>query len=239
MTSNLKMTGGSGVARPRTNFTFQGLSEPPVLPPWLRVMDTGRVSGASALSTPRLPWLPPPPAPPAAHCLKGGSSPGTSFSPHRWISLRPSAIRIPRLEPSLAALLFPGAGWRPNEKPLPPDRLQKQFVCTSQSAAAVNNIALLCPGLPVGWQGGLRPGGGHEMAGGFPLLQRHPSAVPAGSRFGRPGYGVGHNDPEGHMALSHCCSGTRVGQPRPGPFSSGWTILGLVLGGARSPAGRP
>ncbi|CAL8378948.1 unnamed protein product [Boreogadus saida] len=53
--------------------------------------------------------------------------------------------------PPLAALLCPGAGWRPNEKPLPPDRLQKQivgltdrvFVCASQSAAAVNNIALL------------------------------------------------------------------------------------------------
>ena len=38
-----------------------------------------------------------------------------------------------------------------SEKPLPPDRLQKQivgltdrvFVCASQSAAAVNNIALL------------------------------------------------------------------------------------------------
>ena len=58
---------------------------------------------------------------------------------------------IPRLEPPLAALLCPGAEWRPNEKPLPPDRLQKQivgltdrvFVCASQSAAAVNNIALL------------------------------------------------------------------------------------------------
>ncbi|CAL8254823.1 unnamed protein product [Boreogadus saida] len=52
---------------------------------------------------------------------------------------------IPRLEPPLAALLCPGAGWRPN------DRLQKQivgltdrvFVCASQSAAAVNNIAML------------------------------------------------------------------------------------------------
>ena len=55
------------------------------------------------------------------------------------------------LEPPLAALLSPGAGWLPNEKPLPPDRLQKQivgltdrvFVCASQSAVAVNNIALL------------------------------------------------------------------------------------------------
>ncbi|CAL8310591.1 unnamed protein product [Boreogadus saida] len=34
---------------------------------------------------------------------------------------------IPRLEPPLAALLCPGAGWLPNEKPLPPDRLQKQI----------------------------------------------------------------------------------------------------------------
>ncbi|CAL8403787.1 unnamed protein product [Boreogadus saida] len=57
---------------------------------------------------------------------------------------------IPRLEPPLAALLCPGARWRPNEQ-LPPDRLQKQivgltdrvFVCASQSAAAVNDIALL------------------------------------------------------------------------------------------------
>ena len=30
---------------------------------------TWRVSGASALNTPRLPWSPPPPAPPAARCL--------------------------------------------------------------------------------------------------------------------------------------------------------------------------
>ena len=29
---------------------------------------------------------------------------------------------------SLAALLCPGAGWRPNENPRPPDRLQKQIV---------------------------------------------------------------------------------------------------------------
>ncbi|CAL8282233.1 unnamed protein product [Boreogadus saida] len=34
---------------------------------------------------------------------------------------------IPRLEPSLAALLCLGAGWLPNEKPLPPDRLQKKI----------------------------------------------------------------------------------------------------------------
>jgi hypothetical protein len=77
------------------------------------------------------------------------------------------------------------------------------------------------------------------MADGFPLLQLHPSAVPAGSRFGRPAYGVGHHDPEGHMALSHCCSGTRAGQPRSGSISSGWTIWAPVLGGARSPAVRP
>ena len=32
---------------------------------------------------------------------------------------------IPRLEPPLAALICPGAGWRPNEKPLPPDRLER------------------------------------------------------------------------------------------------------------------
>ncbi|CAL8351044.1 unnamed protein product [Boreogadus saida] len=35
---------------------------------------------------------------------------------------------IPRLEPPLAALLCPGARWRPNENPRPPDRLQKQIV---------------------------------------------------------------------------------------------------------------
>ncbi|CAL8388097.1 unnamed protein product [Boreogadus saida] len=58
-------------------------------------------------------------------------------------------------EPPLAALLCPGARWRPKEKPLPPDRLQKQsvglmdrvFVCASQSAVAVNNIALLSSAL--------------------------------------------------------------------------------------------
>ena len=35
---------------------------------------------------------------------------------------------IPCLEPPLAALLYPGAGWRPNEKTLPPDRLQRKIV---------------------------------------------------------------------------------------------------------------
>ena len=62
---------------------------------------------------------------------------------------------ILRLEPPLAALLCPGAGCRPNEKPLPPDRLQRQivgltdkvFVCASQSVVAVNNIALLSSAL--------------------------------------------------------------------------------------------
>ena len=62
---------------------------------------------------------------------------------------------IPRLEPPLAALLCPGARWRPNAKPLPPDRLQRQivgltdkvFVCASQSAVAVNNITLLSSAL--------------------------------------------------------------------------------------------
>ncbi|CAL8268863.1 unnamed protein product [Boreogadus saida] len=104
----------------------------------------------------------------------------------------PAPPLAPRCGPSLASPTWKGGlilGWRPNEKPLPPDCLQKQitgltdrvFVCASQSAAVVNNIApaLLCPGLLVGWQGGLRPRGGREMAGGFPLLQRHPSAVPA------------------------------------------------------------
>ncbi|CAL8345255.1 unnamed protein product [Boreogadus saida] len=40
---------------------------------------------------------------------------------------------IPRLEPSLAVLLRPGAGWRPNEKPLPPDRLQNPTAETCRS----------------------------------------------------------------------------------------------------------
>ncbi|CAL8357104.1 unnamed protein product [Gadus morhua 'NCC'] len=48
------------------------------------------------------------------------------------------------------------------------------------------------------------------MAGGFPLFQRHPPAVPADSRFGRPAYGVGYHDPKGHMALPHC--GARTSQ---------------------------
>ena len=66
-----------------------------------------------------------------------------------------TTARDPRLEPALAALLCPGAGWYPNEKPLPPDCLQKQivgltdrvFVCASQSAAAINNLALLSSAL--------------------------------------------------------------------------------------------
>ncbi|CAL8237773.1 unnamed protein product [Boreogadus saida] len=59
---------------------------------------------------------------------------------------------IPRLEPPLAALLCPGAEWRPNEN----DRLHRQivgltdrvFVFASQSAAAVNNLALPLPWSP-------------------------------------------------------------------------------------------
>ena len=59
------------------------------------------------------------------------------------------------LEPPLAALLCPGPGWLPSEKPLPPDCLQKQivgltdrvFICASQSAAVVNNLALLSSAL--------------------------------------------------------------------------------------------
>ena len=60
--------------------------------------DTGRVSGASALNTPRLPWLLPPPAPPAASCLKKGSSPGTSFTPRQWILLRPLTSSGPKFQ---------------------------------------------------------------------------------------------------------------------------------------------
>ncbi|CAL8340157.1 unnamed protein product [Boreogadus saida] len=98
--------------------------------------------------------------PPVQHLFTAaGGDPSTLKAPVRsytdftnvegWADTQ--ARGIPRLEPPLAALLCPGAGWRPNEMPLPPDRLQKQivgltdrvFVCASQSAAAVNNIALL------------------------------------------------------------------------------------------------
>ncbi|CAL8397446.1 unnamed protein product [Boreogadus saida] len=81
------------------------------------------------------------------------------------------AREIPRLEPPLAALLCPGAGWGPDEKPLPPDRLQKQIVGLTDSVHLCLTIcgggqqprpALLCPGLLVGWQGGLRPGGSRK-----------------------------------------------------------------------------
>jgi hypothetical protein len=90
---------------------------------------------------------------------------------------------IPRLEPSLAALLCPGAGWRPNEKPLPPDRLQKQiagltdrvFVCASQSAAAVNNIALLSSAL-VSLSAG-REAYGPEEAARWLAVSRFSSAI--------------------------------------------------------------
>ena len=98
--------------------------------------------------------------PPLQHLfIAAGEDPSTLKAPVRsytdftnvegWADAQ--ARGIPRLEPPLAALLCPGAGWLLNEKPLPPDRLQKQivgltdrvFVCASQSAAAVNNIALL------------------------------------------------------------------------------------------------
>ncbi|CAL8395424.1 unnamed protein product [Boreogadus saida] len=98
--------------------------------------------------------------PPVQHifCAAGGD-PSTLKAPVKsytdftnvegWADTQ--ARGIPRLEPPLAALLCPGAGCRPNEEPLPPDRLQKQivgltdrvFVCASQSVAEVNNIALL------------------------------------------------------------------------------------------------
>ncbi|CAL8387746.1 unnamed protein product [Boreogadus saida] len=88
-----------------------------------------------------------------------------------------------RLEPSLAALLCPGAGWRPNEKPLPPDRLQKQitgltdrvFVCASQSAAEVNNITLLSSAL-VSLSAG-REAYGPEEAARWLTVSRFSSAI--------------------------------------------------------------
>ncbi|CAL8253945.1 unnamed protein product [Boreogadus saida] len=96
---------------------------------------------------------------------------------------------IPRLEPSLAALLCPGAGWRPNKKPLPPDRLQKQitgltdrvFVCASQSAAAVNNIALLSSAL-VSLSAG-RETYGPEEAARWLAVSRFASAILHPSSF--------------------------------------------------------
>lgn len=55
----------------------------------------------------------------------------------------------------MAAILCPGTGWRPNKKPLPPDRFKKQildlwdkaYVCAAQSAVAVNNISLISAAL--------------------------------------------------------------------------------------------
>ncbi|CAL8404882.1 unnamed protein product [Boreogadus saida] len=96
---------------------------------------------------------------------------------------------IPRLEPPLAALLCPGAGWHPNEKPLPPDRLQKQivgltdrvFVCASQSAAAVNNIAMLSSAM-VSLSADREAYGPEEAARWLAVsrfFQRHPPAMPA------------------------------------------------------------
>ncbi|CAL8255091.1 unnamed protein product [Boreogadus saida] len=87
--------------------------------------------------------------------------------------------------PPLAALLCQGAGWRPNEKPLPPDRLQKQiadigltdrvFVCASQSAAAVNNLALLSSDL-VSLMAG-REAYGPEEAARWLAVSRFSSAI--------------------------------------------------------------
>ena len=118
---------------------------------------------------------------------------------------------LPRLEPSLAALLCPGAGWRPSEKPLPPDRLQiagltdRGFVCAPQSAAAVNNIALLSAALfslSAGREA-YRP----EEAARWPMVSRFSSAI-----------------------LQLC---------QPVAVSAGWTIWAPVLGVARSPAVHP
>ena len=69
--------------------------------------------------------------PPVQHLFTdAGGDPSTLKAPVRaftdftnvegWADTQ--ARGIPRLEPSLAALLCPGAGWRPNEKPLPPSR---------------------------------------------------------------------------------------------------------------------
>ena len=92
-------------------------------------------------------------------------------------------LRRGSLEPPLAALLCPGVGWRPNEKPLPPDSLQRQIVCltdnvsvcASQSAAAVNNIALLSSAL-VSLSVG-REAYGPEEAARWLVVSRFSSAI--------------------------------------------------------------
>ena len=95
---------------------------------------------------------------------------------------------IPCLEPSLAALLCPGAGWRPNKKPLPPRpppeadyRPDGQgvrlclAVCASQSAAADNNIALFSSAL-VSLSAG-REAYGPEEAARWLTVSRFSSAI--------------------------------------------------------------
>ncbi|CAL8336465.1 unnamed protein product [Boreogadus saida] len=130
--------------------------------------------------------------PPAQHLFTAaGGDPSTLKAPVRAFTdftnvegLADTQARgIPRLEPSLAALLCPGAGWHPNEKPLPPDRLQKQitgltdrvFACASQSATAVNNIALFSSAL-VSLSAG-REAYGPEEAARWLTVSRFSSAI--------------------------------------------------------------
>ncbi|CAL8350915.1 unnamed protein product [Boreogadus saida] len=207
--TSIKMTGGGGVgeATDQGPFSgplesapvracFQGLIAPPISPPWLRVTDTGRVSGASA------PALGAPASCAACRALPeegllsrhlffspsvdlaeaidifGAEVPGAQDADERF-----KTRGIPCLEPSLAALLCPGNGWRPNEKSLPPDRLQRQiagltdrvFVCASQSAVAVNNIALLSSAL-VSLSAG-REAYGPEEAARWLAVSRFSSAI--------------------------------------------------------------
>ncbi|CAL8349366.1 unnamed protein product [Boreogadus saida] len=51
------------------------------------------------------------------------------------------------------------------------------------------------------------------------FFQRHPPAMPADNRFGRPAYGVGYHDSKGHMALPHCGAGTRAASLVQGPLA--------------------
>ncbi|KAJ3600340.1 hypothetical protein NHX12_031325 [Muraenolepis orangiensis] len=99
---------------------------------------------------------------------------------------------------SLAALLYEGAGWRPNKKRLPPDCLQKQlaalweksYICAAQSTAAVNNVAVLASSLSslTVEKVAFRPNEVEEVtmfSGAILLLSHH----------GEPADGVGNNGP--------------------------------------------
>ncbi|CAL8295454.1 unnamed protein product [Boreogadus saida] len=85
-----------------------------------------------------------------------------------------------------------------------------------QSAAAVNNIALLSSAMVS--LSADREAYGLEEAARWLAVSRFSSAI---LQLCQPiAVSAGYHDSKGHMALPHCGAGTRAGQPRPGSTSA-------------------